>query len=134
MLSRPGGWFEHVSTVAVAGDRYGFVVDGDTSLVIPDPASRYQPQDVHALSEVVDPHAFEWTDDAWRGRAWEEHIFYELHLGTFTPEGTYAAAVDKLDTLVDLGITAVELMPLSTAPGAHNWGYDGGMPNAPEHR
>ncbi len=134
MEPRPDGWFELLAAGARAGDRYAFAIDGKTSPLVPDPASRYQPDDVHAMSEVVDPLAFEWTDDDWAGLPWEEHVFYELHVGTFTPEGTFGAAAAKLDALADLGITAVELMPLSEAPGAHNWGYDGVFPYAPEHR
>ena len=84
---------------------------------MPDPASRFQPRDVHGPSEVVDPAAFDWHDDGWRGRPWHEAVLYELHVGTFTPDGTYAAAAARLDYLADLGVTAVELMPLAEFPG-----------------
>lgn len=100
--------------------------------MVPDPASRHQPEDVHALSEVIDPEAFQWGDEDWRGRPWEEAVVYELHVGTFTDEGTFAAARDKLDYLADLGVTAIELMPLSEFPGTRGWGYDGVLHFAPE--
>ncbi|MGE5547766.1 MAG: malto-oligosyltrehalose trehalohydrolase [Solirubrobacterales bacterium] len=123
------GWVEAVVADAGSGTRYGFRV-GD--LVVPDPASRHQPEDVHALSEVIDPAAFDWSDGAWSGRPWEEAVVYELHVGTFTPEGTFRAAIAKLDYLVSLGVTAVELMPLAEFPGARGWGYDGVLLYAPE--
>ena len=125
-----GGWFEATLAGARAGTRYAFVLDGAESRV-PDPASRFQPDGVHGASEVVDPLSFAWPDDAWQGRPWNEHVFYELHLGTFTPQGSYAAAREKLGHLAELGITAVELMPLAEVPGARNWGYDGVLPYAP---
>ncbi len=127
---REDGFFERFVEGARAGCRYAFRIDGRAKPV-PDPASRYQPDGVHEPSSVVDPHAFEWPDNEWRGRPWNEHVFYELHLGTFTPEGTYAAARAKLDHLVRLGVTAVELMPLAEVPGTRNWGYDGVLLYAP---
>ncbi|MBD5654889.1 MAG: malto-oligosyltrehalose trehalohydrolase [Candidatus Eremiobacteraeota bacterium] len=130
MVRSADGFHETVVTHAAAGTTYRFDIDG---LVAPDPASRYQPEGVHGPSLVVDPHAFAWNDDAWRGRSWNEHVFYELHVGTFTPEGTYAAAESKLDYLADLGVTALELMPLADVPGTRNWGYDGVLPYAPSH-
>jgi malto-oligosyltrehalose trehalohydrolase len=132
MAKRTGGWHTLATHAPSAGDLYSYVIDGER--VVPDPASRYQPHDVHGRSLIVDPRTFEWTDTEWRGRPWEETVLYELHVGTFTPEGTYAAAIDRLDSLVSLGITAVELMPLAEAPGAHNWGYDGVELFAPEAR
>ena len=108
---------------AAAGDRYAYSIDGRDPL--PDPASRYQPDGVHAWSEVVDPRAFPWTDSAWRGLDPRRAVIYELHVGTFTREGTYASAAAKLPPLRDLGITAIELMPLADFPGLRNWGYDG---------
>ena len=98
---------------------------------MPDPASRYQPEDVHGPSQVVDPESFDWQDEDWSGRPWEETILYELHVGSFTPEGTFTGVKEKLDHLVDLGVTAIELMPLSDFPGGRNWGYDGVLPYAP---
>jgi malto-oligosyltrehalose trehalohydrolase len=128
--ARDDGWFEGVAEDARAGTRYQFEI-GD--VLVPDPASRFQPEGVHGASIVVDPHAFAWPDDGWSGRPWNEHVFYELHVGTFTPEGTYAAARTKLEHLAELGVTAVELMPLGEFPGARNWGYDGVLPYAPSH-
>ena len=101
---------------------------------MPDPASRFQPDDVHGSSLVVDPEAF--GVDGWRlaGRPWSETVLYELHIGTFTEAGTFVAAIDKLDHLVALGITAIEVMPVSDFPGGRGWGYDGVLPYAPESR
>lgn len=128
-LARTGdGFFERVEPDARTGSRYRFSVDG---LPVPDPAARFAPEGPHGPSIVVDPEAFAWPHEPWRGRPWHEHVFYELHVGTFTPEGTYAAARTKLPALADLGITALELMPLAQAPGTRNWGYDGVLPFAP---
>jgi maltooligosyltrehalose trehalohydrolase len=99
----------------------------------PDPASRCQPQGVHGPSQLVDPLSFVWSDAAWQGVARENLVLYELHVGTFTPEGTFAAAAEKLPYLRDLGITAVELMPVADFPGTRNWGYDGVALFAPAH-
>ncbi len=132
MTAAEQGWFSAFSPAARPGDLYSFVLDGETR--IPDPASRKQPNDVHGESEIVDPAAYRWTDTAWRGRPWEETVLYELHVGTFTPEGTYAGVAAKLDHLVALGVTAIELMPLAEVPGTHNWGYDGVDLFAPESR
>ncbi|MCJ2082863.1 malto-oligosyltrehalose trehalohydrolase [Methylobacterium sp. J-090] len=124
------GW-RVVTVQGVAnGARYGYRIDGD--LVVPDPASRFQPDDVSGLSEVVDPRAFDWTDAAWTGRPWEETVLYELHVGTATPDGTYAALEAKLEELRDLGVTAIELLPLADFKGTRNWGYDGVLPYAPD--
>jgi maltooligosyltrehalose trehalohydrolase len=120
---RDAGWFALSTSAARPGDRYMYVIDGGTA--VPDPASRFQPAGVHGPSEIIDPEAFEWTDGDWRGRPWEETVIYEFHVGTFTSAGTYAGAREKLRYLADLGITAVELMPLADTPGARNWGYDG---------
>lgn len=130
MRGQPGGWFEFDVVGAAAGQRYGFRIDGD--LVVPDPASRANPDDVHGRSLLVDPLAFEWTDDRWPGRPWHEAVVYELHVGCFTPQGTLAAVVDRLDDLVALGVTAIELMPVADFPGQRGWGYDGVLPFAPE--
>jgi maltooligosyltrehalose trehalohydrolase len=128
MSRLPEGWFELV-TEALPGDQYRFKID-DQHLV-PDPASRFQPSGVHGPSEVIDPLVFNWQDSNWRGLPWHETVIYELHVGTFTAEGTYAGAERKLDYLLDLGVTAIELMPLSSFPGQRNWGYDGVLPYAP---
>ena len=101
-------------------------------LRVPDPASRYQPEDVHGPSEVVDAAAYVWRDTGWRGRPWHEAVVYELHIGAFTPEGTFRGAIDKLDHLVALGVTAIEIMPIGDFPGGRNWGYDGVLPYAPD--
>lgn len=126
-----GGWFEQQVSLCPAGSHYRFrLPDG---LCVPDPASRYQPEGVHEYSLVIDPQGFVWEDQEWKGRPWEETLIYELHLGSFSPEGNYLGLQKRLDHLVDLGITAVELMPLSEAPGQRNWGYDGVYPYAPNH-
>jgi maltooligosyltrehalose trehalohydrolase len=120
-----------LTTEAAPGDLYRYRIDGGQE--VPDPASRHQPEGPHGPSAVVDPEAFEWTDAGWTGRPWEDTVLYELHVGTFSPEGTYAGVEARLDHLVDLGVTAIELMPLSDFPGARNWGYDGVLPYAPAH-
>lgn len=124
-----GVWETSVAKVR-AGDRYGYRIDGVEPL--PDPVSRSQPDGVHALSEVVDPGAFVWTDDAWRGVALADFVIYEIHVGTFTAEGTFEAAAARLNELVALGITAIELMPVASFPGRRNWGYDGVHLYAPQ--
>ncbi|MGH8299366.1 MAG: malto-oligosyltrehalose trehalohydrolase, partial [Steroidobacteraceae bacterium] len=123
------GWLERVTGEAHAGSRYGYRIDGET--LVPDPASRRNPQGVHGPSEVVDPDAFDWTDGDWRARPWRESVVYELHVGTFTPEGTFAGVAGKLEHLQRLGVTAIELMPVAEFPGARGWGYDGVLPYAP---
>jgi maltooligosyltrehalose trehalohydrolase len=122
MLREPGGWFALTTERAAAGVRYRYVVDGKA---VPDPASRFQPDGVHGASEVVDPGAYRWTDAGWRGRRWEELVIYELHLGAFSGSGDFAGAVAHLDDLAELGVTAIELMPIGEFPGRRNWGYDG---------
>jgi maltooligosyltrehalose trehalohydrolase len=124
------GWREAVVAEATAGTRYRFRIDG--GLAVPDPASRFQPDDVHGASEVIDPLAFHWTCTEWRGRPWEETVVYELHVGTFTPKGTFGAMSEKLSYLVDLGVTAVEIMPVADFPGRRDWGYDGVALFAPD--
>ncbi|HEY4439701.1 MAG TPA: malto-oligosyltrehalose trehalohydrolase, partial [Candidatus Elarobacter sp.] len=129
---RDGGWFERFVPGARAGVRYVFAFDG-VEVRIPDPAARFAPDGVHAPSEVIDPAAYRWQAASWRGRPRHELVFYELHVGTFTAAGTYRAAIERLDDLVALGITAVELMPLAQPPGTRNWGYDGALLFAPQH-
>ena len=131
MAPEAGGW--HAVTVEGVrpGDAYAFKVKDDLPPV-PDPASRSNPGDVNAPSAVVDPGAFEWDDGNWRGRPWNEAVVYELHVGTFTPEGTYRAAIGKLDHLVHAGITCIELLPLADFAGRRNWGYDGVLHFAPD--
>ncbi len=122
-LSRRDRGYHTVTVTGVpAGTRYLYVLDG--SIERPDPASRYQPEGVHGPSEVCFA-GFEWTDQSWRGIPLHEYVLYELHVGTFTDEGTFDAIIPRLTRLRDLGITAVELMPVSQFPGDRNWGYDG---------
>jgi len=104
------------------GDRYSYLVDGSE---VPDPVSRLLPEGVHGPTEIVDPLQFQWTDSEWRGLPFSDYVIYELHLGTFTPEGTFDGAIKKLDALQQLGVTAIELMPVNAFPGRRNWGYDG---------
>ncbi len=124
------GWHELTVSDAAAGMRYQFLALG--GLAVPDPASRANPDDVHAPSQVVDPHVYEWHDDPWTGRPWHEAVVYELHVGTFTEAGTFAAAMERLGELAALGITAIELMPVADFPGRRGWGYDGVLLYAPE--
>lgn len=125
-----GYWRLHTSLLK-AGDRYKFLLDDSDPL--PDPASLSQPEGVHGWSAVIDLKAFTWTDEKWTPPPLRNWIFYELHTGTFTNEGTFAALEEKLVYLKDLGITAVELMPVAQFPGARNWGYDGVYPYAVHH-
>jgi maltooligosyltrehalose trehalohydrolase len=127
--ARSGGWHSCRIAEARAGGRYVFRLEGERE--VPDPASRFNPQDVHGPSQLTDPAAFAW-DREWCGRPWEEAVIYELHIGTFTPEGSYAAAEARLEELAGLGITAIELMPLADFAGRRGWGYDGVLPFAPE--
>jgi maltooligosyltrehalose trehalohydrolase len=124
------GWWECRLPGAGPGTRYRWRIDGD--LLVPDPASRQNPEGPHGPSCVVDPGQFEW-DDVWTGRPWQDTVLYELHVGTFTAEGTFAAAAGRLQSLVDTGITAVELMPVADFAGEYGWGYDGVLPYAPHH-
>ena len=130
MQNTRDGWHELLSPVAKPGTKYRFLLEN--GLEVPDPASRFQPADVHGPSEVIDPDSYHWLDGDWRGRPWEECVIYELHLGTFTHEGTFRGALERLDYLADLGITAVEIMPVSDFPGSRNWGYDGVLLFAPD--
>ena len=124
------GWFEHLVSTAGPGTLYRYRIDGE--VLVPDPASRFQPRDVDGPSEVIAPKAYWWGDHAWTGRPWNEAVIYELHVGTFTPEGTYAGAAKKIGYLKELGVTAIELMPLADFAGKRNWGYDGVLPYAPD--
>jgi maltooligosyltrehalose trehalohydrolase len=112
-----------------AGTRYRYRLDGDRAW--PDPCSRAQPEGVRGPSEVVDAGAFPWSDGGWRGVALRDLVLYELHVGTFTPEGTFDAVIPRLPALRELGITAIEVMPVATFPGERNWGYDGVYAFAP---
>lgn len=128
LLQRDGEYFQGV-VAAAAGDDYWYWLDG--TLRRPDPASRCQPQGVHGPSRIVDP-TFPWRDEEWPGVELDDCIFYELHIGTFTPAGTFDAAIERLDYLRELGVTALELMPVAQFPGERNWGYDGVYPFAPQ--
>ena len=131
-MDRTGdGWHRLACPGVLAGALYRYRIDG--GLMIPDPASRFQPEDIEGPSMVVDPAAFAWTDANWNGRPWEETVVYEAHVGTATPEGTFAGLTKKLDHLRDLGITALELLPIADFPGNRSWGYDGVLHFAPDH-
>lgn len=125
MLSQADGWFE-VELACPAGTLYRFNIDGERD--VPDPASRAQAQDVHGWSRVVDPLAYQWQHSQWQGRPWHEAVIYELHVGAM---GGYAEVEKHLPRLAELGVTAIELMPLAQFPGERNWGYDGVLPYAP---
>ena len=129
MESVEAGWYELTTDRAKAGDLYRYRIDGLKE--VPDPASRYNPQGVHGPSQVLEPGQFVWNDRDWRGRPWEEAVIYELHVGAFTPQGTFAAVKERLDYLVELGVTAIQLLPVGAFAGARNWGYDGVLPFAP---
>jgi len=130
MSRNPEGWHELITARAHAGTLYQFVLpDG---LRVPDPASRFQPNDVHGPSQVIQPESYLWQDQQWKGCPWSEAVLYELHIGTFTEEGTFRAAITKLDHLAELGITAIEIMPIADFPGSRGWGYDGVLLYAPE--
>jgi len=128
-MEKCGEWFEAHVAGARAGTRYRFAVDGE--LEIPDPASHFQPEDVQGPSAVVD-HRYAWKCADWNGLPWEQAVFSELHVGTYTREGTFRAIIDRLDHLAETGVTALELMPLADFPGRRNWGYDGVLPFAPD--
>ena len=123
LVARGDGWW-HADIELRDGDEYGFVL-GESDAVRPDPRSRRQPRGVHDLSAVFDVTAHEWRDGAWTGRPLAGGVIYELHIGTFTPEGTLDAAIARLDDLAELGVTFVELLPVNGFNGVHNWGYDG---------
>jgi maltooligosyltrehalose trehalohydrolase len=123
-LAREGGYFSGICADAGAGTRYTFRLDFDER-DYPDPASRYQPEGPHGPSEVIDPCAFAWTDEGWPGIGIREQVLYELHVGTFTPGGTWAAAARELPWLKELGITCIEMMPVADFAGRFGWGYDG---------
>ncbi len=118
----PGGWWSGGPDLAHGTD-YAFKVDGQGP--VPDPRSRWQPHGVHGPSRAYDHAEFAWTDRTWRGRALPGSVTYELHVGTFTPEGTFDSAIGRLDHFVDLGIDLVEVLPIAAFPGRHGWGYDG---------
>lgn len=130
MQRRDDGWYVLDVPGLNGGTLYKFRIDGE--LDVPDPASDFQPDDVFGPSEVIDHRAYAWRAGHWRGRPWQDAVFLESHVGTFTPGGTYRAMIDRLDHLVETGITALELMPLADFAGARNWGYDGVLLYAPD--
>ena len=124
------GWFSADIPGVKSGARYKFRIDDE--LDVPDPASAFQPEDVFGPSEVIDHSSFHWRASDWRGRPWHETVLLEAHVGTFTPQGTYRAMIDRLDHLAETGITALELLPLADFAGSRNWGYDGVLWYAPD--
>lgn len=124
-----GGWWHVALATATASTHYQWLINGD--LAVPDPAARQAPQGPHGMCRVSDPSAYAWKQPDWSGRPWHELVFYELHVGTFTPAGTYAAAAAQLPRLAALGFTAIEVMPVATFGGQWGWGYDGVLPFAP---
>src|SRR4029077_11504220 len=131
MERNPMGYYTATVAGVPAGARYLFRLDGE--LERPDPASRFQPEGVHGASQIVDLRAFRWTDGDWNGFALEDSVFYELHVGTFTREGTFTSLISRLDDLAELGVNPIELMPIAQFPGARNWGYDGAYPYATQN-
>lgn len=129
MTKTTDGWFEVTTDAVSPGDGYHFVLaDGAR---VPDPASRAQMSDVHGMSQLVDPLSYEWRTPDWKGRPWEEAVIYELHAGTFSPEGSFDGVTRDLDRLVDMGVTAIEIMPVAQFGGDRGWGYDGVLLYAP---
>ena len=131
MIAEPDGWWSVTVAAASIGDDYGFVLDGKGPF--PDPRSASQPNGVHQLSRLTDRDSYCWMDDNWRSPPLDSAIIYELHIGTFTPAGTFVSAIEKLDHLVALGVTHVELMPVGEFSGHQGWGYDGVDIYAPHH-
>jgi maltooligosyltrehalose trehalohydrolase len=123
LTPEPDGHHSVIATEARAGTRYRYRVDGAGPF--PDPASRFQPDGPHGSSQVIDPTTFTWTDSAWRGVPGERRVLYEMHVGTFTREGTWRAAIPHLQELAQLGVTLIEMMPIADFPGRFGWGYDG---------
>ncbi len=129
-VSERGYWMATVDQLA-PNTNYRYQLDGEASY--PDPASQAQPEGVHGASQIVDHRTFHWTDEAWKSIPLSDLIIYELHIGTFTPEGTLGAIASRLSDLKDLGVNAIQLMPVSQFPGDRNWGYDGVYPYAVQH-
>jgi maltooligosyltrehalose trehalohydrolase len=123
LQSEPGGYFSGIGATARHGTRYRFRLDGGDAF--PDPVSRFQPEGPHGPSQVIDPTLFQWTDSAWRGVSLPGQVIYEMHIGTFTREGTWAAAAREISEVAELGITVIEVMPVADFPGRFGWGYDG---------
>jgi maltooligosyltrehalose trehalohydrolase len=125
------GYFRGVVPEAGPGTLYKFRLDGEA--MYPDPVSRFQPEGPHGPSEVIDPGQFQWTDSEWKGASIEGQVIYEMHIGSFTKEGDWEAAIRQFPELADLGVTVLEVMPVSEFPGEFGWGYDGVYPYAPYH-
>ena len=123
LLSEPGGYWSIFVPGLLAGQRYAFCLDGQSAL--PDPAYRYQPRGPHGLSQIIDPADFSWSDLDWKGLPREALVIYEMHVGTFTAEGTWAAAMEHLSALAKVGITCIEMMPVADFAVQFGWGYDG---------
>ncbi len=130
MAAQGDGWFKLETEQAAVGSLYRYRINDEVQ--VPDPASRFQPRDVHGPSAVINPLAFEWQDEKWIGKPWEEAVIYEVHVGAFTAEGSFRALEARLDYLLELGITALELMPIADFPGRWDWGYDGVSLFAPD--
>ncbi len=131
MTAEERGYFSYTEAGVAEGQRYTYRLDGGPER--PDPVSLWQPNGVHHPSAVLRPQRFTWSDGDWKGRSREDLVFYELHVGTFTPEGTFEAIIPRLESLRELGITALELMPVAQFPGTRNWGYDGVHLYAPQN-
>lgn len=131
IMADEDGWKRAHVGHAKAGDRYSFQLPN--GLIIPDPAARFMPEGLAAPAEVIDPAAYQWRNTNWRGRPWGEAVIYEAHVGAATSQGTYHALAERLAALADIGVTAIELMPLAQWQGTRNWGYDGVLPFAPAY-
>ena len=131
LTAEENGYFSGAVRSAKAGTRYRFRLDGRNAF--PDPASRYQPDGPHGPSQIIDPAAYEWRAPRWNGATIDGQVISEIHIGTFTPEGTFRSAIDRLDHFVDVGITCIEIMPINEFGGAFGWGYDGVNWFAPTH-
>ena len=118
------------SRTSAEGTDYFYVLEGERER--PDPVSRWQPRGVHGPTRIVNPDSFRWSDQTWQGIPLKDFIIYELHPGTFTAEGTFESVIARLPYLRDLGITAIEIMPVAEVPGNRNWGYDGASLYAPQ--
>jgi maltooligosyltrehalose trehalohydrolase len=132
LQAEPDGYFSLLEPHAAPGMLYRYRL-GDAAARFPDPVSRFQPFGPHGASQIVDPATFAWSDEQWRGAQLEGHVLYEMHVGTFTEEGTWLAALEYLPALVDVGITTIEMMPIAEFAGRWGWGYDGVNLFAPSH-
>ena len=133
LTAETGGYFSAIASDARAGTRYRFALDDDEKLY-PDPASRFQPEGPHGPSVIINPRTYQWRDERWSGAKPDGHVIYEMHIGTFTPRGTWQSAEERLGALRDLGITMIEMMPVADFPGRFGWGYDGVALWAPAHQ